>query len=91
MSFMLEPACAPGSLYSSWSGHFAFTTLANIPSCTNLVSPADGRQMLYFPGAILTPHGLLLVQQLKVIATSSVLLELLLVLGIEQFANTSNW
>lgn len=40
--FYVRAECSPGTLYSSWSGPFAFTTTDNPPACTTLVSPADG-------------------------------------------------
>jgi len=40
--FYVRSACTPGSLYSTWSGPFAFTTLDNAPACATMVSPANG-------------------------------------------------
>lgn len=40
--FYVRAECAPGTLYSSWSGPLSFTTTDNPPACTTLISPADG-------------------------------------------------
>jgi|GEM_PF-2061814 len=40
--FYVRSACTPGSLYSTWSGPFAFSTLDNAPACATMVSPANG-------------------------------------------------
>jgi hypothetical protein len=36
--FYVRAACTPGSLYSAWSGPYAFSA----PSCTSVISPATG-------------------------------------------------
>jgi hypothetical protein len=50
--FYVRAACTPGSLYSSWAGPFAFSTLDNAPACATIVSPANGATGVSNSGSI---------------------------------------